>query len=108
VLFNPVYDNSPEGYGYDRVKEYWRQFSPMHNIDKDTPPTIVLMGSEDKYVPPAIAKKYKELMEKAGNRCDLILYKDQRHGFFNVKKFKETLQETDKFLVSLGYLKYEH
>jgi acetyl esterase len=105
VLFNPVYDNSSEGYGYDRVKEYWRQFSPMHNIDKDTPPTIVLLGTEDGEVPVATAEKYKELMEKAGRRCDLRLYKGQRHGFFNVKKFKETLLETDNFLVALGYLK---
>jgi hypothetical protein len=44
-------------------------------------------------------------MEKAGRRCDLRLYKGQRHGFFNVKKFKETLLETDNFLVALGYLK---
>ena len=25
VLFNPVYDNGPDGYGHDRVKDYWKQ-----------------------------------------------------------------------------------
>ena len=44
VLFNPVYDNSEKGYGYSRVKDYWRKISPMHNITKDIPPTIVFLG----------------------------------------------------------------
>jgi acetyl esterase/lipase len=107
VLFNPVFDNGPEGYGYDRVKEYWQQFSPMHNIDKDTPPTVVFLGTKDKLIPVATAKKYKELMEKAGGRCDLQLYKDQPHGFFNKARYYETLLEADRFLTSLGYLKGE-
>jgi len=105
VLFNPVYDNSSEGYGYERVEKYWKQFSPMHNIDKNTPPTIVFLGTKDMLIPVATAEKYKELMNKAGVRCDLHTYKDQPHGFFNKVKYEETLQEVDKFLVSLGYLK---
>ncbi|MCG8336592.1 MAG: alpha/beta hydrolase, partial [Proteobacteria bacterium] len=107
VLFNPVYDNGPIGYGHDRVKEYWKEFSPMHNIDKDTPPTIVFLGTKDHLIPVKTARKYKKLMEDAGNRCDLHLYKDQKHGFFNKDKFKETLLEVDKFLISLGYLEGE-
>ena len=26
VLFNPVFDNGPNGYGHDRVKDYWQEF----------------------------------------------------------------------------------
>ena len=50
---------------------------------------------------------FKEKMEAVGNRCDLILYKDQGHAFFAkkpIKYFIETTHEIDKFLVSLGYL----
>ncbi len=50
VLFNPVYDTSKEGYGYERVKEYWKEFSPLHNISKETPPSIVFFGSQEKLV----------------------------------------------------------
>ena len=82
VLFNPVYDNGPDGYGYDRVKSYWRGFSPMHNIDANTPPTIVFMGTRDEHVPEKTAIKYRDLMQKAGQRCDLHLYEGQPHGFF--------------------------
>lgn len=104
VLFNPVYDNSPEGYGNDRIGDCWREFSPMHNITEAAPPTVVFFGTEDKLVPVETAKKYKQLMEDAGSRCDLHLYEGQPHAFFNRAKFYETLLEADKFLISLGYL----
>ena len=40
LLYNPVLDNSAEGYGFNRVKDYWQDFSPMHNIHSKTPPSI--------------------------------------------------------------------
>lgn len=108
VLFNPVFDNGPKGYGYSRVKKYWKEFSPMHNINKNTPPTIVLLGTKDKLIPVETAEEYKRLMEKLGIRCDLHLYEGQPHGFFNYSKkdnYNKTVIEMDKFLASLGYLK---
>lgn len=105
VLFNPVFDNGPYGYGYDRVKDYWQEFSPLHNIDSMTPPTIVFLGTQDRLIPVATAEKYQAAMNTAGVRCDLHLYKDQPHGFFNRgEPFQDTLLKTDTFLVSLGYL----
>jgi acetyl esterase/lipase len=105
VLFNPVYDNGPTGYGYDRVKDYWRQFSPMHNIDAETPPTTVYLGTNDKLIPVETAHAYRKKMEMAGVRCDLHLYEGKPHGFFNRgDAFDDTLKKTDEFLVSLGYL----
>ncbi|MBN2293159.1 MAG: alpha/beta hydrolase fold domain-containing protein [Pirellulales bacterium] len=110
VLFNPVYDNSPDGYGYDRVKDYWKSISPMHNIDAKTPPTIVFLGSLDAYVSPETAKKYCRLMTEAGRRCELHLYEGQKHAFFNYRGGKniyydKTVKEMDRFLESLGYIK---
>jgi acetyl esterase/lipase len=107
VLFNPVFDNSENGYGYDRVKDYWKAFSPMHNIDRGTPPTIVFLGTKDKLIPVATANEFKKRMEAAGVRCDLHLYEGQPHGFFNQAKYSETLTETDKFLTSLQYIRGE-
>ncbi|MDG1364952.1 MAG: alpha/beta hydrolase fold domain-containing protein [Akkermansiaceae bacterium] len=104
ILFNPVYDNGPKGYGHSRVKKYWKQISPMHNLDKETPPTIVFLGTKDKLVPVATAKKYRLLMKEAGVRSELFLYKEQPHGFFNAAKYDETVEEMDRFLVSLGFL----
>lgn len=112
VLFNPVFDNGPEGYGHDRVKEHWRAFSPMHNIDEDTPPTIVFLGTKDKLIPVSTAERYKDRMAKSGRRCDLHLYEEQPHGFFNYRNGKntyyyQTVTEADKFLTSLGFLQGE-
>ena len=107
VLFNAVVDNSPEGYGYERVKERWREFSPMENITEGAPPTILFLGSEDTCLRPDRAGKYKEWMNEAGARCDLHIYDGQPHGFFNYNNgenpfYELTLAETEKFLISLG------
>lgn len=107
VLFNPVYDNSADGYGYDRVAEYWQDISPMHNIDEDTPPTVVFLGTQDKLIPVTTAEKYKQLMMDKGGRCDLHVYEGEGHGFFNYKNYENyvtTVIEMDQFLASLGYL----
>lgn len=109
VLFNPVIDNGPGGYGHDRVSEYWRAFSPLHNIDSQTPPTLVLLGTNDHLIPVKTAKEYKRRMEAVGVRCDLKLYEDQRHGFFNQGKkdsnyYDKTVRDMDAFLGSLGFI----
>jgi acetyl esterase/lipase len=105
VLFNPVFDNGPKGYGHDRVKGYWKKISPMHNLDKTTPPTIVFLGTKDKLIPVATAEKYRDIMKKNGTRCDLHLYEGQPHGFFNKAKYRETVLGMDRFLAELGFLK---
>ena len=110
VLFNPVYDNGPEGYGYDRVKDYWRQISPLQNIRKGVPPAIVFLGTQDKLIPVATAKAFQAEMQRLGSRSDLMLYEGQEHGFFNFGRgdnaaYTKTVREMDAFLVSLGWLK---
>lgn len=105
VLFNPVYDNGPKGYGHARVKEYWKKISPRHNLDKTTPPTIVFLGTNDKLIPVATAEGYRDAMKEHGVRSDLHLYEGETHGFFNKSKYDETVLEMDRFLVSLDYLK---
>ncbi len=108
VLYNPVIDSGPGAYGYERVKEHYKNFSPLHNIKEGAPPTLFLLGTNDNLVPVVTAEYFKMAMEKVGNSCELILYEGQGHGFFNYKNFehyKKTLEATDSFLQSLGYLK---
>ncbi|MEE2639540.1 MAG: sialate O-acetylesterase [Planctomycetota bacterium] len=105
VLFNPVYDNSEKGYGHDRVREYWKEISPMHNLSRNTPPTTVFLGTRDKLIPLETAKQYKARMKSLGVRSELHLYADQAHGFFNRgDSFVDTVEKMDLFLISLGYL----
>lgn len=107
VLFNPVYDNGPGGYGHGRVKAYWREISPRHHLDSQTPPTIVFLGTEDHLVPVETAKSYRDEMLKHGVRSELHLYNGEKHGFFNESKYTETLHEMTLFLRSLGFLEGE-
>ncbi|GAA4469689.1 alpha/beta hydrolase [Nibrella saemangeumensis] len=108
VLFNPVFDNGPGGYGYKQFGNRYPEISPLHNIRPGAPPTIVFLGTRDALVPVATAQLYQQKMKEAGSRCDLHLYEGQEHGFFNHQNsryYSETVQQADQFLTSLGYLR---
>lgn len=108
VLFNPVIDNGPGGYGYERVSEYYQSFSPIDNISGSVPPpTIFFLGTSDKHIPVKTGELFQQRMKEAGGRCDLRLYPGRTHGFFNKrneKDFQSTMKETVEFLKSLGYV----
>ena len=107
VLFNPVYDNGPGQYGYDRIGERYPEISPKHNIQTGAPPTIVFFGTKDKLISVETAQNYEEAMNAVGSRCETFFYEGQPHGFFNFrspKYYRATVYEADRFLTSLGYL----
>lgn len=109
VLYNPVLDNGPGGYGYERIGVQYKEFSPLHNVLQGAPPTLIMLGSADKLVPVATVNYYQLVMEKVGSRCDVKIYEGQEHGFFNPNRsdgeyFRKTLQDVEAFLLDLGYL----
>ena len=107
LLFNPVLDNGPGGWGTNRVGDRFPEFSPAHNVSRDDPPAILFLGSEDKLIPVQTLATLRDRMRAAGVRCDLHVYEGQGHGFFNAKNPKYyalTVLEADKFLASLGWL----
>ncbi len=109
VLFNPVFDNGPEGgWGTARVGDRFKELSPAHNISSDDPPTVIFIGRNDRLIPTATVERFAANMKQAGVRCDLHIYDGQGHGFFNSDPYRTiTLVEADKFLTSLGYLRGE-
>ncbi len=112
VLFNPVFDNGPQGYRYDLFGDRYMEISPVHNVRKDAPPAIVMLGDQDVNLSLASARFYEQEMNKAGNRCEVIIYEGQSHGFFNRGKggyemYSSTVWEMDRFLGELGYLEGE-
>ena len=105
MLFNPVFDNGPGEYGYERVKERYKEFSPAHNIAPGAPPTIVFLGTRDQLIPVATVERFQRAMTAAGARCEAKFFEGKSHGFFNSPPDRtETLQAADEFLVSLGWL----
>ncbi|MFI3331016.1 MAG: alpha/beta hydrolase [Rikenellaceae bacterium] len=112
ILFNPVSDTSPEGYYPQSVKNFgdWKRLSPLHHIEKTSPPAIFFVGTKDIHVPVASAQAFKTAVEGAGARCDLKIYENCTHGFFNNYKyegkyFKITMDEAIKFLKEIKFIK---
>lgn len=105
ILYNPVIDNGPDGFGHDRVKEYWEAFSPLHNISDTPPPTIFITGDQDQHTPIETARKFQSGIEQHGGRCELVVFEGGKHGSpFARENSSRTQNAVDKFLVSLGYL----
>ena len=107
ILFNPVYDNGPNGYGYDRIGEKYPSFSPMHNLYAGMPPVIVFLGDEDPLIPVATALDFNNKMTALENQTELWLFPGQKHGFFNAKfppYFKATVFGAEKFLAGLQWI----
>ena len=77
--------------------------SPIHHVKEHMAPTLILHGRADTTVPFATVEAFAAEMKKAGNRCELVGYEGQQHGFFNGAKYDETVAEADKFLDSLGW-----
>ena len=110
VLFNPVFDNGPQGGLGDRTRRRTAtgSFPPAHNITADDPPAIVFLGGKDALIGVPVLERFAANMEKAGVRCEAHVYDGQGHGFFNKDPWKTiTLIEADRFLASLGWLKGE-
>jgi acetyl esterase/lipase len=76
--------------------------SPYHNVKANTPPFIIMAGTNDTQVLIGDMRAFKARMDEYGNTCKLLEYKGQGHGFCLYDRspyyFRETLRETENFL----------
>ena len=112
LLFNPVFDNGPKGWGHKRVGKDYKKYSPLHNITKDDPPGIVFLGDEDKLIPVSTLDEFRKRMKVAGVDAESIVFPGLGHGFFNHGRNKnesyiKTVTACERFLAKLGWLKGE-
>jgi len=113
VLFNPPLDmvesiKNPKTLFKDKSGRV-REISPVHHISTGAPPTIIFHGTKDSSVPFRQAVSFCDEMKKYGNHCELVPFEGRDHGFFNYyggenPDFYATMENTVKFLTSLGYL----
>ena len=97
VLHNPVLG---EGFG-KAFFDVHPEFSPILNVKKGWPPTILSNGTKDKTTPIEFAEKFTRLMKEAGNTCELIRVKDADHSCdwpVSNPNFLPTLQRMTDFL----------
>ena len=119
VLFNPALVLAPLGetnsarfpsrVNAERMGVEPRRISPAHHVRAGAPPMIIFHGKADTTVPFVTAEAFTARMKAAGNRCELVGFDGQPHGFFNYGRgdnrfFRETLKQADECLASLGYL----
>ncbi|MEM1165004.1 MAG: sulfatase-like hydrolase/transferase [Planctomycetota bacterium] len=103
VLFNPVYDNGPGGFGFSYLQHRFREGSPAHTLHADMPPTLVMLGTEDHLVSEGTARRVQRELELLGVDASLKLFEGAEHGFFNAGKdgtepFRQTFREMVSFL----------
>ncbi len=88
-----------------------QQVSPIEHVKTGAPPAIIFHGKADTTVPYNTAEAFTAKMTANGNKCKLVGYEGQVHGFFNYgrsdnnKYYTETVREADNFLVSIKFLK---
>jgi acetyl esterase len=119
ILFNPALVLAPvkgQDFGKlgDRVNAARmgiepEQISPIHHVHAGVPPIIVFHGKADNLIPFSTIEAFAARMKAAGNRCEVVGFENQGHGFFNYGRgdnrfFIQTMTEADRFLASLGYV----
>ena len=109
VLFNPAVNTGPETPQYERISEYWQEFSPMHNMQKTMPDTVIFHGLSDNTVPTWTAREFSRALEQTGAISTLYLYPEQKHAFFNEGSgnnpyFYDTMYRMGVFLEEQGWI----
>jgi len=61
-----------------------RAASPVCLVEGDEPPTLILHGAEDKWIPIEQVRRYANALRAAGVPTDLVVFENQGHGFVKV------------------------
>ncbi len=85
------------------------RLSPIHHLDAADPPMIVLQSAQDELVPAASVTLFCDTARGQGVACELALFEEGVHGFFNEFRggrapYLATLRLADEFLVDLDWL----
>lgn len=112
ILWYPVIDNGPTGYGAERIGGNYPEFSPFHLAERYVPPpTLIFLGTKDCHLTVERAQEYQERVRRTGARCDLELFENAPHAFYEYRNpspshealRRKCLAQADAFLHSLGY-----
>jgi acetyl esterase/lipase len=111
VLFNPVVIVAPVAGVWETPTRMLNlmdgplmDLSPFHHARPDTPPTLILHGTQDESVPLSTVVAYCEHLTGMGAECEVVSYEGAVHGFFNRDPYYgPTLERALQFLTSLGW-----
>ncbi|GMV83690.1 MAG: hypothetical protein AMXMBFR7_48740 [Planctomycetota bacterium] len=79
----------------------FKDASPQFRLHPSAPPCLILHGANDTTVPPEQATAFHSSAAELGVPCELELYPDVGHGWFNkAPHFWPTLQRLERFLAA--------
>lgn len=110
ALFGPIVevDKQTPGHALFTGRDEIKRLSPMGNIRRGLPPTLILHGMADRWAPYAAAEKFASKMRWKRNECVVVPYEGREQGFyafnFDPAAYESTLAELDRFFVKHGCL----
>jgi dipeptidyl aminopeptidase/acylaminoacyl peptidase len=66
--------------------EVFKQASPIHFVNPQSVPTLLLHGGRDGLVPASQSKNLKEKLDKAGVPAELVIYPNEGHGWYGANQ----------------------
>lgn len=112
VLFYPVLDTGPEGYGHALFGERFAGLSPLHLLStapRALPPTLILVGTADFTTPERTVRAFQTRAQAAGGRCEVVAFPGGGHPLYAYREGggplrTACLEAADRFLASLPAL----
>ena len=65
-MYYPVVDNGSDGYGSEEMKKRYKEISPLHNVDRNSPPALFVLGTKDPLVSVKSAEAFQKKMTANG------------------------------------------
>ena len=105
VLYFPVIDTSPDGYGSAKIGARWREISPLHRVRPGVPPTIIFHGTGDTVTPFAGRRRSATPCSRPATAANSCATEGAAHGYLmrDRELYEQTLRQTEAFLASLGF-----
>lgn len=107
VLVSSVVDTSPTtGYAPDLLGANALSLSPLHQLSRDMPPTLMFHGTADADIPYSRADHLCDELLSDGNVCELVTLNGAGHNWFtdNPSLRQPTYDRVESFLRQLGVL----
>jgi len=106
ILYYPVIDTSEKGYGQKKIGARWKELSPVDNVRKGLPPTLIFHGTGDTVTPFEGAALFVKRSRALGNEVSVIAHEGGVHGYFifDLKLFEKAMRQTEAFLAEQGLL----
>ncbi len=109
VLYNPVVDTTiASGYTNEcslQISRYLHDISPYHQLNSYVPDSLIFHGTDDQIVPFASVAAFRQKMLKFNNRCEVIPFDGQSHGFFNHEPYQSiTIKQMAAYLIEKNFM----